>query len=412
MRVMYFAFEGFDNPNGSNHLAIKMIDYLLGEGIEVYLLTSHTKGVDPDIPEILKNREGFTYDIVNRKIVDKQNFIQRYLDGIKYAFNCKKKWLTQCNALDAVILQSTPTIFFSSMLLKRYFRKPVIFNSYDVFPNVAWDTGTLKSKMIYKILLFLQKRVYSNSDRILAISSDMRKTLMKQGVSGEKIIEVRNWYDDKSVKHICNEDNRFMQKYQIIPDKFYVQYAGNFGVTFNFKYVLDVAEMVKEHKNIRFQMIGNGAFESAFKQEALDRNLDNIDFYPWQPSEMISDVYSSCDVSLIPLSSGVINNSFPSKGSILMACGKVILCATEESSDYYKMINDNNVGRCVSNSNPQEAADAIYELSKNEGACLKIGENAKRFGREFYSSSVNLPILKNVIEECMQTAKQGELESV
>lgn len=405
MRVMYFAFDGFDNPNGTNHLAIRMIDYLLDEGINIHLLTSHTKGIDPDIPEILKNRKGFTYDIVDRNIVNKQNFIQRYLDGIKYAFDCKKKWILQRDTLDAVILQSTPTVFFSSILLKRHLKKPVIFNSYDVFPNVAWDTGVLKNKLLYKILLFLQKTVYTNAERILVISSDMRKNLMKQGVSEEKIVEVRNWYDDKSVKHIPNEENRFIQKYQIDTEKFNVQYAGNFGVTFNYKYVLDVAEKTKIHKNIRFQMIGNGAYELAFKQEAQDRKLDNIDFYPWQPAEMISDVYSSCDVSLIPLSTGVINNSFPSKGSILMACGKVILCATEKSSDYYKMIQDNKVGVCVSNSDPQEAAAVIAALSQNKDLCLEIGENAKKFGMECYSSSVNLPILKKVIEECTQTAR-------
>jgi len=88
---MYFAFDGFDNPNGSNHLAITMIDYLLNEGIQVHLLTSHTRGIDPDIPEILANRTGFTYDIVPRKVVNKQNVVQRYLDGIKYAFDCRKR---------------------------------------------------------------------------------------------------------------------------------------------------------------------------------------------------------------------------------------------------------------------------------------------------------------------------------
>lgn len=401
MRVMYFAFEGFDNPNGSNHLAIKMIDYLLTQGIEVHLLTSHTKGIDPDIPAILENRQGFTYDIVQRKNVNKQNFVERYLEGIKYAFDCKKKWKVQRDSLDAIILQSTPTVFFSSMLLNLYYKKPVIFNSFDVFPNVAWDARALTNKVIYSILLFLQKRVYTNSEQILVISSDMRKTLIKQGVPEEKITEVRNWYDDETVRIVQDEDNRFKQKYDISSKYFYVQYAGNFGFTFNYKYVLDVAEILKENKNIRFQMIGNGAFETAFKQEASEKKLENIDFFPWQPADMISDVYNSCDISLIPLSSGVINNSFPSKGSILMACGKVILCATEDTSDYYKMINDNNVGKCVSNTNPQEAANVILELSKNKDVCFAIGENAKKFGLEFYSSSVNLPIIKSVIEECV-----------
>lgn len=391
MRVMYFAFEGFDNPNGTNHLAIKMIDYLLSQGIEVYLLSSHSKGIDDDIPDILKNREGFAYDIVNRSVVNKQNFIQRYFDGIKYAYDCKKKWRPQKDKIDAVILQSTPTVFFSARLLRKYLKKPVVFNSFDVFPNVAYDTGVLTNKLVFKTLLKMQKQVYSSCDQIVVISSDMKKTLIKQGVESDKITEIRNWYDDKTIHYVSNAENRFKQEYKISDEYFYVQYAGNFGFTFNYRYILDVAEILKNNDRIRFQMIGDGAFQKAFIEETQKRGLDNIDFYPWQKPEVISDVYSCCDISLIPLASGVIQNSFPSKGSLLMACGKVVLCATEVNSDYYKMINDNDVGICVSNTDPREAVDAILNVYNNPERLQVIGEKAKVFGEMYYSSSYNLP---------------------
>ena len=399
MRVMYFAFEGFDNPNGSNHLAIKMIDYLLSNGIEVYLLSSHTKGIDDDIPDILKNREGFTYDIVNRSVVNKQNFVQRYLDGIRYAYNCKKRWQPKKNDIDAVILQSTPTVFFSVRLLRKYLKKPVVFNSFDVFPNVAYDTGALTNKLIFKVLLGMQKMVYRSCDHIVVISSDMKKTLIKQGVASDKITEIRNWYDDKTIHYVNNKENRFMQEFKIADEYFYVQYAGNFGFTFNYRYILDVAEILKSNSKIRFQMIGDGAFQKSFMEEAKMRNLTNIDFYPWQKPEMMSDVYSCCDISLIPLASGVIQNSFPSKGSLLMACGRVVLCATEVNSDYYKMINDNGVGICVSNTNPQEAVGAILKVFNNQEQLQVIGKKAKVFGEMYYSSSNNLPKYIEVLKK-------------
>lgn len=397
MRIMYFAFEGFDNPNGTNHLALKMIDYLLNEGIEVYLLSSHTRGIDPDIPPLLQSRKGLTFDIVNRSVVDKQNFVMRYLEGIKYALSCMKKWRKQKRTLDAVILQSTPTAFFSSILMKLFLRKPVIFNSYDVFPNVAYETGALTNNVIYKVLLAMQKLVYKFSDQIIVISSDMRHTLMAQGVEEGKITEIRNWYDQETVHEVEPESNRFRQKYDIPQDCFWVQYAGNFGFTFDYKYVLDVAERLQDEQHVRFQMIGDGAFQKEFMSEAKQRGLENITFFPWQPIDIISDVYSSCDVSLIPLANGVINNSFPSKGSLLMACGKVVLCATEESSDYYRMINENEVGICVSNKDANQAADAIRRLFNDKEYHAKLADNAKIFGQKCYSSNYNLPKFLKVL---------------
>lgn len=396
---MYFAFEGFDNPNGTNHLAIKMIDYLLNEGIEVYLLSSHTRGIDKDIPEILKNRNGFTYDIVNRKVVDKQNFVERYLDGIQYALACKKKWMKQKDNLDAVILQSTPTVFFSSNLMRCFLKKPVIYNSYDVFPNVAYDTGALRSKLIFSILLKMQKSVYKNSEKIIVISNDMKKTLVKQGVNENKIVEIKNWYDEDTVHAVNLEENRFRKKYNISSDYFWVQYAGNFGYTFNYKFVLDTAERLINEKNIRFQMIGDGAFAQEFKCQAKERKLENIEFFPWQPAEVISDVYSCGDVEFIPLANGVINNSFPSKGSLLMACGKVILCATEAESDYYKMINSSEAGICISNRDVDRAVEAIKKLAEDSAYKKKLEDNAKVFGQKFYSSSENLPKFKSLLLE-------------
>lgn len=404
MRVLYFAYEGFDTPNGTNHLAIKLIDYLLNQGFEVDLLTSHTKGEFDDIPDVLRGRERFRFDIVPRTNVGKLSFLKRYLLGIKYAYDCKKIWKKKKDKIDIVILQSTQTAFFSSRLLKRCFKGKVIFNSYDVFPNVAYDSGAIKNKLLYRILLKMQKALYKNCDSIVVISSDMKKTLMKQGVPDKKIVEIRNWFDDSKVGLVPADSNQFIKKYNVDTKKFYVQYAGNFGITFNYKYVIEVARLLLGFDDIVFQMIGSGAFEEQFKEEA--KAYKNIEFYPWQPLEIISDVYSACNVELIPLSKGVINNSFPSKGSLLMACGKAIMCATETGSDYYKSINESGAGICVSNTDPEEAAKKILELYNDREMLNKLESTAKEFGFKNYSSSVCLPKFKELLNEMVNNQEE------
>lgn len=408
MRVMYFAFEGFDTQNGTNHLSLKMIDEFLNAGIDVYLVSSHSKGLADDIPDILKNRRGFTYDIIDRLIVSKTDFLQRYLDGLIYSFNCTKAWKKQVNNIDLIILQSTPTVVFSSILLKFFGRKPIIYNSYDVFPDGSYAMGAISNKFVFKVLQKLQQIVYKTSTKIVVISSDMKTQLQRLGVPEYKLIEIKNWYDDKSVGSVTFNKNRFAKKYQLAHDVFYVQYAGNFGFTFDYKIVLDIAERLKGVSGIIFQMVGDGAFKEKFMTEAEKSGLSNIIFYPWQPLEIISDVYSICSIQLIPLSNGVIWNSFPSKGSLLMACGRVILCATEKESNYYKEINENDVGVCVSNKSPQEAADAILSLFNNRERLNEIGENAKAYSRREYSSTVNITKFIKVLYEVVSYQTQSQ----
>lgn len=389
MRVLYFLFEGFDTSNGTNHLALTTMHTLLDNGIKVYLMTSHSKGDFPDIPESIKNRKGFSYSIVKRDKVEKRNFVQRYIDGIKYAVHAGKAWKKQIQNIDAVILQSTPTVFFSAFLLQRYLKKPVIYNNFDMFPDGPYLFGAIRNKAVYKVLSIMQRYVYNTSKKIVVISEDMKQSFLKKGVRNDKLAVIPNWYDSTAVKEVNKNDNRFIKKYGINRTKFIVQYAGNIGYTFNYHAVIEVADILKSFGNIEFHIIGTGGFEKDFKREVKEKGLKNVRFFPWQDSSIINDVYSACDIEFVPLSRGVIYTSFPSKCTLLMACGRTFLCMCEKNSNFYRFVNSKNVGVCVSQADYEKAAEKIKSLADDKEKLKRMEENAKRCGESYYSSAVN-----------------------
>lgn len=398
--VMYILFDGFDTNNGTNHLALTMMEKLMNYGKNVYLVTSHSRGLHPDIPDSLKTNQRFSYSIINRDVVAKQNFVHRYLDGVRYAFNASKAWRKKINNVDAVILQSTQTAFWSSMLLKRYAkRKPVIFNSFDVFPDGIYKNGAIKSKLIYKIFHTMQNKLYKNCSYIIAISPDMKKTLRDIGIPEEKLEIVYNWYDDSKIRIINDSENQFIKKYNIDTSKFIVQYAGNFGYNFDYKAVLKVAEIMKDKTNIEFHMIGEGGFEKDFISEANSLGLTNIKFFPWQDQSIISDVYNACDIEFIPLTKEVIYYSYPSKGSLLMACKKAVLYSIESESTFFKTVNNEKIGFCVSRESANDAANLIYKISQDKSLIQQVEENGFEFAHKYLSSSSNMEILNNLIDK-------------
>lgn len=399
MKVMYFTFEGFDTPNGINHLAIKMIDSFLNNDISVYLLTSHSLGMADDIPDVLKNREEFTYDIVQRKKVNKQNFIQRYLEGFIYSFKAFKHWRKNKDNIDIVLLQATPTVFFSSILLKLFLRKPVIFNCYDIFPDGPYAYNAISNSIIYHILHKMQDIVYRNSNRIVVVSHDMKETFIKNKVNEDKLVIINNWYDENSIKINNESKNTFIQNYHIDTSKFIIQYAGNFGYTFNYKKILEIALQLQEYEKIEIHMIGTGAFEKDFKEEAEKLKLKNIIFIPWQPLDIITDVYNSCDIGIIALSKNVIKNNYPSKCSILMACGKPFVCVTEKDTFFYKYVNDNKIGFCSPQDDIKDTINKILLLYQDKNLHEQMSNNAKIFGKRDYSSKPNIKKYIELLEE-------------
>lgn len=397
MKILYITYEGFDTPNPNNQMAEVMINDFLDNGYDVHLIQSSKKKIYDELPNSLIGRKNFSYDTVKRNVVDKTKFVKRYLNEIRYAFLAMKKWI-KVKDVDVVYVQSNPVVVFTILLLKIFKRKPIVYSIYDVFPGHAYDIGVIKSKFLYNVLRIIQKPCYMLSDAITVLSDDMKEIISKEGAKDNKIYIVPAWFDEKTTKPIPSSKNRFIQKYRIPQDKFYVQFAGTIGLIFNYKTVLEVAKRLKNEKNIRFQIIGEGNVKEKFIKKAKEMKLKNIDFYPIQPVEMVPDVYNACSICIIPLMKGVIGNGVPSKAPILMRLKKVIVNCVESSSNYSKMFKENNMGLAYEIDSYDEIAEGIKYLYNNEKEVKIMAENAYNYSKEIYKSSTSTKKIMNIFD--------------
>lgn len=398
MNILYITAEGFDTPNPNNQMAEVMIREFLQHGHNVHLIQSHRKGINPDVPESIKNQKGFKVDTIVRKNVDKTNFVKRYLNDVKYAFSSMKAWKKVKNA-DVIYLQSNPTILYPMLLLKLFKRRvPIVYSIYDVFPGHAYDIGVIGSKFVYNVLRIMQKPCYKMATAITVLSDDMRDKVVEQGAKKSKVYVVPAWYDVSTAKEIKEEENRFIKKYDIPTDKFYVQFAGTIGYVFNYKTVIELAKRLKNEKNIVIQIIGDGNVKEGFVAEAHNLKLDNIKFYPLQPVELVPDVYSTCNLCIIPLKKGVIGNGVPSKAPILMACKRVIVNSVEIESEYAQTFLKHNMGVSVDISDYDGLAKEILKLYHSPEKIEIMAGNAYEFGKKHYSSTQSTQKLIKILE--------------
>lgn len=398
MKILFITAEGFDTPNPDNQMAETMINGFLDAGHSVHLIQSHRCGINPDVPESLADRQNFSCDIVVRKVVDKSKFIRRYLNDFHYAFQSMKYWRKVKDA-DVIYLQSNPTIIYPMLLLKAFKHIPIAYSIYDVFPGHANSIGVIKSKLLFNMLRILQKPCYRIADVILVLSEDMKQKVIEQGANGDRVHIVPAWYDVSNTREIPWEENRFVKKYGIDHDHFYVQFAGTIGYIFDYEAVLELAKRLIDTPQIVIQIIGDGAVKDKFVSEAKKQQLDNIVFYPLQPVDLVPDVYSTCDVCIIPLKKGVIGNGVPSKAPILMACNRVIVNSVEVDSQYAQMFKDNEMGFSVDNSDYDGFANAIRTLYLSPDEKLEMAKNANQFGKEQYSSDKSIALLIKILEQ-------------
>lgn len=397
MKIVYITAEGFDTPNPNNQMAEVMIGDFLAAGHSVHLIQSHRKGINPDVPKSLEKYDNLKVSTIKRDTVNKKNFVKRYLDAFDYANETKKYWIGETSA-DVIYVQSNPnSVRLMKMLHRNMKNIPIVYSIYDVFPGHAHDLGVM-STPLYEMFRLIQKPCYRIASAIAVLGEDMKDVVVKEGAKAENVYVVPAWYDVKTAHEIPREENRFIKKYNIDDDKFTVGFAGTVGYVFNYHTVIELAKRLINYDNIKIEIVGDGNVKEDFVKEAEELGLKNISFYPLQPVELVPDVYSACDIAIIPLMRGVIGNGIPSKAPILMKCHRVIVNSVEKNSHYAGMFEENNMGISVDTDDYDALADAVLMLSKSPEKVKEMADNAQKFSEENYSSSICTKKMMDVFE--------------
>lgn len=391
MKIGFIYENGFASNNGSNHLLCATIEKMLERGHSVDLIEAVSVRDNTDYPPQLE-KPIFKCHTVELKPTQKTNFIGRYLYGLSFVRGATK--LAKDLDVDLFFVQSVPTVSFTIRRLKKI-GKPIVYNIHDVFPGSAYELGIVKNKLLDKILKRIQRIGFKLADRVVVVSDDMRDVLLKEKTDPNKIFIVNTWYDSDSVRYIAPEDNTFVKEFNIDTSKLIIQYAGNVGQVFGLDEFVELVNALKDNDHVEFHIVGQGV-----KIEELKRRTQgsNIKFFGWQPQERMSEVYSYCDMEIIPLHHGVIGNNVPSKMALAMAVGKPVMNIVEKSG-YYQLFKDNHIGFSFSQEEIQEAVHIINEISKDKRCLKDYQDDVIKFTNRVYSKDKNNSRLIDMLEQ-------------
>lgn len=400
MKILIYMTGGFDTHGPSNHLFKALIEDLLLEKHEVRLIENVTTRKFPLIPDSLLNYNSFSYEYIETKPVLKSRFFQRYISMVKYAYK-SKKLLKQHTDVDVVFVQSCATASFQVGFAKKKTKAKVIYNVQDMFPGSTIAVGKMPSKLMQKFFFWFQKKAYKKADIITCISEDMKEKLKEQGVPQNKIEVIPNWFE-ANVHYIDWKENLIVKKFNMDNKKFYIQFAGGMGYAFDYNIVIELAKRLKYHKNIIFQMIGDGSQKEKFIIEANNFDLKNIEFYQLQDSSLAMHVYSAASVCLVPLKEGVIGNSQPSKIGFILACGKPILAIIGKNNNLSQQIVENKIGYSFDYNDVDSIESTIRKLEESRNTLIQFKINNCKFAELNFDSKICLKKYKNVFEEAMR----------
>lgn len=289
-----------------------------------------------------------------------------------------------------VIYANTWPLFAQYYLAKaaKKYNIPYYIHIQDIYPeSYCHKMPKILGKMLYGLLIPVDKFVLRNAKGVFAISPAMKSYLIKtRSIEDTRVLLVRNWQDDKA----------FIEAYKPIKEKHEktnVMYLGSINPTANVPLILQaIAGLDKEkyHLNI----IGNGPDKENCQKIA--KHLNNEATFGTVTPEQVAKKQSEADILVLCLKKGIAQTATPSKLTAYMLTGRPIVASVDLDSDCANIIREAGCGLVVEPEIVEFLRDAIKEISQKDIEELnRLGQAAFEYAKNHLSKECNLKSLVN-----------------
>lgn len=289
---------------------------------------------------------------------------------------------------DRVFVQQLSPVMMSApgVLYKRIRKVPLYTWVLDLWPESLTAAGGINNKYVLAFFRHYVKSQYKHSDKILISSRSFEESIEEYGDYKDKVIYYPQWSDGNDGALIIPENA------PVIPDGFKLMFAGAVGEAHGFECTMQAALLTKEHKDIKWIIVGDGRKLDWVKQFVKDNGLEETVFTLGRfPSETMHWFFNQADVMLVTLNDDSLFKLYaPAKISSYMAAVKPIVAVLNgEGAD---VIKEANCGWNIPAGDAEGFAKLAIELSQKDIAELQDkGENAAKYYNEHF-----------VKEKCLQ----------
>lgn len=242
--------------------------------------------------------------------------------------------------------------------------------------GMAGKAGFLASAA-YKVERWLMRRF----DAVSTISFSMMTKAEQKGVDPKRLVFFPNW-SDTSFVHPSVDGSDLRKLWGVTESQKIVLYAGNIGAKQGLELVLDAAERYLSQPDIRFFLVGSGAYATELQSMAVQRGLSNVEFKPLQAWEDVPAMLAMADVHLVVQRKGAADAVLPSKLTNILSAGGNAVITAEADTELGRLVKEYpGIYSCVE----PESVESFCQGLETELA--KTGVNS--VAREYAEKNLN-----------------------
>ena len=300
---------------------------------------------------------------------------------VKSMLSCRfcGRWYARWHKIEAdaiLCFQLSPvTMAVPALLYKRKTGAKLVHWVHDLWPESVTATTSIKGGPVVNWLNKFITKVYKTSDVILVQSKAFESSICEKGDFKGKLVFAPNWAEDSIAQGEQHPADC------TLPVGFKVMFAGNIGVAQDFPNIIRAAALLKDTKDIKWVIVGDGRAREDAEKEINQFGLqDAFVFVGRHPVNTMPWFFKQADVMLVSLKDEYIFSlTIPSKVQAYMASGKPIV--TMLNGEGSSVVKDAKCGLTAASEDYKALADNVrkmYEMSH------EAREQMGRFGRFYY----------------------------
>ena len=279
---------------------------------------------------------------------------------------------------DLFLVTNPPTGVFLPLFFKRKFSLLI----FDTYPDVLITHRILKeNSIISKWWRRVNRKVFNKASNIFTISEGMADCLT-QYMDRSKIRVIPNWSNTSFLKPITHEENPFIIAHSM-ERKFIVLYSGNMGITHDIESIVELAETMKDERDVLFLFIGEGVKKAKIESLVTNMKLSNCKFLPYQKATMLPLSLNCAHIGIVTLNRESSLLSVPSKVYSLMAVGAVILGIGNSHSELGHIVKSYQIGDVFDKESIREMRTFILNMKNNTEQYQLFSSNSRKASFDF-----------------------------
>lgn len=315
-------------------------------------------------------------------------------------------WLLRRRSYDVIFVYGPSPILLAipAVVMSWIKRRPVILWVQDLWPESLEATGYVKSRWILQAVGSMVRWIYRQTDLLLVQSKAFIAPVATMA-PGKQVIYYPNSVDSMFARPA--DPKVELPTVPQLEAGFSVLFAGNVGAAQDMDVIVDAAELLAEHADIQFVVLGQGSRSDWMREELGARGLGNVHLAGRFPVNTMPGLMQKADVLLVTLADKpIFAQTVPNKVQAYLASGRpIIACLNGEGA---RLVQDAGAGISVAAGDAVSLAEAILNLYRmTEAERDDLGANARRYYLEYFEHDRLVDVLMEHFKSVNQRRGEG-----